>query len=55
VPRHTVLVMALAAAAEGLARVQLDNPVQQVHGAMWQPAYPRIEASEGLAVSPPGC
>jgi malate dehydrogenase (oxaloacetate-decarboxylating) len=36
--------VALAAAAEGLAQVELDNPVQQVHEAMWQPTYPRIEA-----------
>jgi malate dehydrogenase (oxaloacetate-decarboxylating) len=24
--------------------VELDNPVQQVHEAMWQPVYPTIEA-----------
>jgi malate dehydrogenase (oxaloacetate-decarboxylating) len=36
--------VALAAAAEGLAQVELENPVQQVHQAMWQPVYPRIEA-----------
>jgi malate dehydrogenase (oxaloacetate-decarboxylating) len=36
--------VATAAAAEGLAQVPLDNPVQHVHEAMWQPAYPAIEA-----------
>jgi malate dehydrogenase (oxaloacetate-decarboxylating) len=36
--------VAVTAAAEGLAKVELDNPVQQVHHAMWQPTYPRIEA-----------
>jgi malate dehydrogenase (oxaloacetate-decarboxylating) len=37
--------VATAAAAEGLAQVELDHPVQQVHQAMWQPSYPRIEAA----------
>jgi malate dehydrogenase (oxaloacetate-decarboxylating) len=36
--------VAEAAAAEGLAEVALHDPVRQVHQAMWQPAYPRIEA-----------
>jgi malate dehydrogenase (oxaloacetate-decarboxylating) len=36
--------VAVAAADEGLAQVELDNPVQQVHEAMWQPVYPTIEA-----------
>ena len=36
--------VATAAAAEGLAQVELSNPVQQVHEAMWQPVYPVIEA-----------
>ena len=36
--------VATAAADEGLAQVELDNPVQQVHEAMWQPVYPTIEA-----------
>jgi malate dehydrogenase (oxaloacetate-decarboxylating) len=36
--------VAIAAADEGLAQVELDNPVQQVHEAMWQPVYPTIEA-----------
>jgi malate dehydrogenase (oxaloacetate-decarboxylating) len=35
--------VAKAAADEGLARVELTNPIQQVYDAMWQPEYPRIE------------
>ncbi|MEP6981749.1 MAG: oxaloacetate-decarboxylating malate dehydrogenase, partial [Nakamurella sp.] len=31
------------AAAEGLAQVALDDPIQQVHQAMWRPVYPVIE------------
>jgi len=37
--------VAEAADAEGLARVQLDDIVQQVRDAMWQPEYRRIQAS----------
>ena len=37
------IAVAKAAAAEGLARVPLDNLIQQVHQAMWQPQYPRLE------------
>jgi malate dehydrogenase (oxaloacetate-decarboxylating) len=37
--------VAEAAAAEGLARVELDDIVQQVQDAMWQPEYRRILAS----------
>ena len=29
--------------AEGLAQVPIDNPIQQVHEAMWRPDYPRVE------------
>ena len=29
--------------SEGLAQVDLTNPVQQVQDAMWRPAYPKIE------------
>jgi malate dehydrogenase (oxaloacetate-decarboxylating) len=36
--------VAKAAAADDLAEVALDDPVQQVHQAMWQPEYPRVEA-----------
>ena len=32
-----------AAVAEGLAQVEVDNPIQQVHQAMWRPDYPRLE------------
>jgi malate dehydrogenase (oxaloacetate-decarboxylating) len=32
-----------AAAAEGLAQVPLDNPIEQVFRAMWRPEYPRLE------------
>jgi malate dehydrogenase (oxaloacetate-decarboxylating) len=37
--------VAEAAAAEGLAGVELDDIVQQVQDAMWQPEYSRIQAS----------
>src|SRR6478672_1850616 len=33
----------VAAVEEGLAQVPVDNPIQQVHEAMWRPDYPRIE------------
>jgi malate dehydrogenase (oxaloacetate-decarboxylating) len=36
--------VAEAAVAGGLAEVALDDPIQQVHEAMWQPEYPRVEA-----------
>jgi malate dehydrogenase (oxaloacetate-decarboxylating) len=36
--------VARAAAADGLAEVPLDDPIQQVHQAMWQPEYARVEA-----------
>jgi malate dehydrogenase (oxaloacetate-decarboxylating) len=32
-----------AAMAEGLAQVEVDNPIQRVHQAMWRPQYPRLE------------
>ena len=35
--------VALAAAEEGLAQVPVDNPVRQVHEAMWRPEYPQLE------------
>jgi malate dehydrogenase (oxaloacetate-decarboxylating) len=37
--------VAEAAVAEGLATVKLDDLVQQVQDAMWQPEYRRIQAS----------
>jgi malate dehydrogenase (oxaloacetate-decarboxylating) len=36
--------VAKAAATDGLAEVALDDPIQQVHQAMWQPEYARVEA-----------
>jgi malate dehydrogenase (oxaloacetate-decarboxylating) len=36
--------VARAAVADGLADLPLDDPVQQVLQAMWQPEYPRVEA-----------
>jgi malate dehydrogenase (oxaloacetate-decarboxylating) len=36
--------VARAAAEEGLAQADLDNPIHQVHQAMWPPEYPVIEA-----------
>jgi malate dehydrogenase (oxaloacetate-decarboxylating) len=32
-----------AATEEGLAQAQVDNPIQQVHEAMWRPEYPLVE------------
>lgn len=37
------IAVAREAAAEGLAQTQLDDPIQQVHQAMWRPVYPAIE------------
>ena len=34
------IAVAEAAAAEGLAQVPLDNPIQQIHQAMWRPGVP---------------
>jgi malate dehydrogenase (oxaloacetate-decarboxylating) len=34
---------AVAARDEGLAQVAVDDPVQQVHQAMWRPEYPDFE------------
>ena len=41
--------VAEAAVAEGLAGVKLDDIVQQVQDAMWQPEYRRIQASDSAA------
>jgi malate dehydrogenase (oxaloacetate-decarboxylating) len=38
------IAVARAAEKEGLAQVPLDDPVQQVHQAMWRPQYPSFEA-----------
>ena len=37
------IAVAEAAVAEGLAQVPLDNPIRQIHQAMWRPDYPRVE------------
>jgi len=37
------IAVATVAHEQGLARVELTNPIQQVYDAMWQPEYPRIE------------
>jgi len=37
------IAVATTAVDEGLARAELHDPVQQVHQAMWRPAYPRID------------
>jgi malate dehydrogenase (oxaloacetate-decarboxylating) len=37
------IAVALAAEKEGLAQAELSSPVQQVHQAMWRPAYPQIQ------------
>jgi malate dehydrogenase (oxaloacetate-decarboxylating) len=35
--------VAVAAQREGLAQVEVDDPVRQVHQTMWRPEYPAIE------------
>jgi malate dehydrogenase (oxaloacetate-decarboxylating) len=37
------IAVATTAAEEGLAKVELHDPIQQVHDAMWRPEYPRLE------------
>jgi malate dehydrogenase (oxaloacetate-decarboxylating) len=37
------IAVATTAAEEGLAKVELHDPIQQVHDAMWRPEYPRID------------
>jgi malate dehydrogenase (oxaloacetate-decarboxylating) len=39
--------VAVAAEREGLAQVPLDDPVKQVHDAMWRAEYPRLEVQPG--------
>ena len=39
------IAVASTAADQGLAQVELHDPIQQVHDAMWRPEYPRIELS----------
>jgi malate dehydrogenase (oxaloacetate-decarboxylating) len=43
VSASVAVAVAAAAADEGLAQVELSNPLQQVHDAMWEPVYPVIE------------
>jgi len=38
--------VAVSAAQEGLAQVPVDDPVLQVHQAMWWPEYPIIELAD---------
>jgi malate dehydrogenase (oxaloacetate-decarboxylating) len=38
------IAVAHAAEKEGLTQAPLDDPVQQVHQAMWRPQYPSFEA-----------
>ncbi|HXZ06183.1 MAG TPA: NAD-dependent malic enzyme [Ktedonobacteraceae bacterium] len=40
--------VARAAAAEGLARIQLTDIIQQVQDAMWQPEYPQLRKVASL-------
>jgi malate dehydrogenase (oxaloacetate-decarboxylating) len=37
------IAVAQAAVAEGLAQVPVNNPIEQVHQAMWRPQYPKVE------------
>ncbi len=39
--------VARQAAAEGVARAKLSDPVEAVQEAMWQPVYPELEVSDG--------
>jgi malate dehydrogenase (oxaloacetate-decarboxylating) len=43
VSASVAVAVAGAAAANGLAEVDLSDPIQQVHDAMWRPDYPVIE------------
>jgi malate dehydrogenase (oxaloacetate-decarboxylating) len=39
----TVALAVIAAAVkDGVATARIDDPVQQIHEAMWQPEYPRV-------------
>lgn len=44
-PVSAAVAVAVAAAAtrEGVAQIEITDPIQQVHQAMWRPEYPRIE------------
>ncbi|WP_420175237.1 NAD-dependent malic enzyme [Luteococcus sp. OSA5] len=43
VSARVAMAVAQQAMDEGLATIQLDNLVQEVHERMWQPDYPRVE------------
>ena len=43
VSARVAIAVAEAAAAEGLAQVDLHDPARQVHQGMWRPEYPRVE------------
>lgn len=43
--------VAQAAAADGVARNPLTDPIQQIYSRMWQPIYPPIE----IAAPEPPC
>lgn len=40
---RVAVAVAEQARREGLAQRHLDNPIQQVYDAMWQPVYPEVE------------
>jgi malate dehydrogenase (oxaloacetate-decarboxylating) len=40
---RVAIAVAEAAATEGLAQVELHDPIRQVDRAMWRPEYPRVE------------
>ena len=43
VSASVAVAVAKAAVSDELAQVELYDPIQQVHEAMWQPHYPRVE------------
>jgi malate dehydrogenase (oxaloacetate-decarboxylating) len=45
------IAVAVTAAEEGLAQRPVNDPIQQVHQAMWRPEYPRIEINSGGMVA----
>jgi hypothetical protein len=50
--------VAVAAEKAGLAQVELSSPVQQIHQAMWRPAYPQMEPIQKILAQqagPQGC
>jgi malate dehydrogenase (oxaloacetate-decarboxylating) len=49
VSASVAVAVANTAAAEGLARAQLTDVVQQVQDAMWQPVYPHISVASPAA------